>query len=98
MSGGGIEVQPGLLHGSAGQAGQLGGDLAGFRSKLGTAASLAGAAGAPGAQAAISESCRAWASAIEALEQQAAALGRNLSGAGGAYSETDGSAMPGAGG
>lgn len=95
MSGGRIEAQPGLLHGGAGQAGQLGVELVGHRLRLSSASALAGAAGAPGARAAITESCRAWGLAIEALEQQAAALGRNLQGAGDAYLQTDASAMPG---
>ena len=58
---------------------------------------LAGAAGAPGAQAAISDSCAAWGTAIEALERQAATLDRNLQGAADAYAETDAAAMPGFG-
>lgn len=89
-----IEAQPGQLRGGAGRAGQLAGELAGFRSRLGGAAQLAGAAGVPGARAAISDSCTAWGAAIEALEHQAAALDRNLQGAAAAYAETDAAAMP----
>ncbi len=98
MGGPRIEVQPGLLHGGAGRAGRLSVELAGFRSRLDSAAALAESAGAPGAQAAIAESCQAWGSAIEALERQAAALGHNLHGAGDAYARTDAGVMPGSGG
>jgi len=92
-----IEVETGQLSGGAQRTGGLAGELAGFRSRLGVAAGLAGAAGAPGARAAISDSCAAWGAAIEALEQQAAALDRNLQGAAAAYADTDAAAMPGSG-
>lgn len=92
-----IEVEPGQLSGGAQRTGQLAGELAEFRSRLGTVAGLSGAAGAPGARAAISDSCAAWGAAIEALEYQAAALDRNLQGAADAYAETDAAAIPGFG-
>lgn len=89
-----LEAQPGSLSGGASRAGQLGFELAGFRSRLASVSGLASAAGAAGAQAAIGDSCRGWSSAIEALEQQAAGLDRNLQAAATAYAETEESAMP----
>ncbi len=72
----------------------LAGELAGLDTPLSMASQGAGG-GPPGASAAIEECCGRWAQALGALAQRAEALERNLAGAAGAYTDTDGSAMPG---
>jgi len=90
-----FEAGPTLLGYGGERAGALAGRLAELRGELAAAGSGSGAAGHPATRAAIEEASRALAQAIEALEQHACGLGVNLHGAGGAYAQTDESAMAG---
>jgi hypothetical protein len=91
-----IEVDPGQLHAAGGEQAALAaqiGSLCGAVEAAGDAA--ASAAGQAGAAAAIADCAGAWSMSLQLLAQSVGGLATNVDAAGGAYTGTDMTAMPG---